>query len=342
MAVLAPISGLPRFKNGVLLPAPVAYFYEAGTTTPRTVYQEPSGAAHTQPVAVQGDGNFPAIYVTGTTSYKIRILETDGGSVLAEYDELQAEVAVSSGGGGGTTITTGFEMPAYDTGARAGWVRENGRTIGSGASGATERANDDCEDLFLHLWTVDPNLAVSGGRGATAAADWAANKTIALPDMRGRTFVGLDTMGNVAASRLVGATFSFGDASTLGSYGGVAAQALITANLPSHNHGINDPGHFHGVSDPTHTHVLTDPGHAHNYTDNYFTTGSGAAGGTAAGNAVAAVTTATAVTGITIAANGTGIGIITSVTGISTQNAGSGTAFNLMQPFSLRCIYIKL
>lgn len=88
-------------------------------------------------------------------------------------------------------------------GTRTGWVRDNGRTIGSATSGATERANADASALFTYLWTNFSNTicAVSGGRGANAAADYATSKTIALPDKRGYVPGGLDDMGNSAAGR---------------------------------------------------------------------------------------------------------------------------------------------
>jgi microcystin-dependent protein len=240
MAVLAPISGMPQFRNGKLVADAVAYFYDAGTTTDRTVYEASSGGEHTQPVEVTGAGNFPAIYIQGSNSYKIRIEDGDG-ALIIEYDELQGEVStVDDGGGGGTTIPTGAEMFMYTTGIVSGWVRENGRTIGSASSGATERANADTEALFLHLWAVDANLAVSGGRGGTAAGDWAANKTIALPSARGRGLVGLDDMGNTAAGALTGGTFTFGDAITLGAYGGAPTHTLTEAQLAVHNHDMTN------------------------------------------------------------------------------------------------------
>jgi microcystin-dependent protein len=237
MAVLAPISGQPQFRNGKLVTGAVAYFYDAGTTTDRTVYEAASGSEHTQPVEVTGSGNFPAIYIQGSGAYKIRVEDGDGGLII-EYDELQGEVSASEseGGGSGTTIPTGAEMPMYTTGVVDGWVRENGRTIGSATSGATERANADTEALFLHLWAADANLAVAGGRSGSAATDWAANKTIALPSARGRVLVGLDDMGNSAAGALTGGTFTFGDAITLGAYGGAPTHTLITPEIPAHTH----------------------------------------------------------------------------------------------------------
>jgi microcystin-dependent protein len=236
MAVLAPISGMPQFRNGKLVTGAVAYFYDAGTTTDRTVYEAASGSEHTQPVEVTGSGNFPAIYIQGSSAYKIRVEDGDGGLII-EYDDLQGEItAAEVEGSTGTTIPTGFEMAAYTTGVVSGWVRENGRTIGSATSGATERANADAEDLFLHLWGADTNLAVSGGRGGSASADWSANKTIALPSARGRVLAGLDDMGNTAAGALTGGTFTFGDAITLGAYGGAPTHTLLTAEMPSHTH----------------------------------------------------------------------------------------------------------
>ena len=90
----------------------------------------------------------------------------------------------------------------------AGRVRANGNSIGNAVSGASELASPVCQSLFQWLWNGDPTLAVSGGRGATALADWNANKTIALPDFRGRTPFGIDGMGASASGRLANATLA--------------------------------------------------------------------------------------------------------------------------------------
>lgn len=77
--------------------------------------------------------------------------------------------------------------------APTGWVLANGGTIGSSSSNA-DLASADAEALFTVLWGngwTDALLPVltSGGsastRGASAAADWAANKRMTLPDLRG-------------------------------------------------------------------------------------------------------------------------------------------------------------
>jgi microcystin-dependent protein len=122
------------------------------------------------------------------------------------------------------------------------WLRCDGRTIGSAASSATARANADMEALFTHLWTeftdselpIYTNGGASSSRGASAAADWAANKRMSLPDMRGRALVGMDDpTGSDAADRVTGAW-----ADAMGGSAGAETHTLVTAELPSHNHSI--------------------------------------------------------------------------------------------------------
>lgn len=199
----------------------------------------------------------------------------------------------------------GSEIGYHGVVAPAGFVLASGRTIGDALSGATERANADCQNLFTVLW-ANNSLTVSGGRGASAALDWAANKTITLPDKRGRCGVGRDDMGGTAANRVtVAATF---DGTVLGQAGGEQTHTLSTAELAVHGHtvSITDPGHSHTYSHLTAgTGVLTQAG-----TDSQFTTDS----------------TSSDFTGITAVAN----------------NSGSGNAHNNMQPSLIQNFLIKL
>jgi hypothetical protein len=123
----------------------------------------------------------------------------------------------------------------------AGYVWANGQTIGSATSGATGRANADTVNLFTALWNASTNteLPVSSGRGASAAADFAANKTITLPDKTGRTSIGRDTMGGAAATNRVTNGISGLDASVFAKAGG-------NQNSQQHAHNTTDPGHAHG------------------------------------------------------------------------------------------------
>lgn len=84
--------------------------------------------------------------------------------------------------------STGDTKITLKTVADAGWVMFNDGNIGDASSGATTRANADTSALFALLWnnTANADCAVSTGRGVSAAADFAAHKTIALPKVLGR------------------------------------------------------------------------------------------------------------------------------------------------------------
>lgn len=128
-------------------------------------------------------------------------------------------------------IPTGTVTSYVGSSAPTGWVMLSGRTIGNGSSGGTERANADTETLFTLLWNsmADAQAPVSTGRGASAAADFAANKTITLPDARGRGIFGKDDMGGTAANRVTNAISGI-TATTLGISGG-------DQRMTAHTHG---------------------------------------------------------------------------------------------------------
>jgi hypothetical protein len=216
----------------------------AGTTsTPQDSFKDSAlTIKHPNPILCNAAGRLPQFFLADG-SIKVRLTDSRGvnqdlpGATASGLDGILV-VGPSGGGGGGSTvdpttiIATGDYKLRHGTGTLTGFVRANGRTIGSATSGATERANADCEALFEYLWDTDPNLTVSTGRGASSAADWAANKTIVVPDWRGRVPAGMDDMGNSAAGRLT-ATY-FGTAATvLGAAGGAESHTLALANLPT-------------------------------------------------------------------------------------------------------------
>jgi microcystin-dependent protein len=213
-----------------------------------------------------------------------------------------------------SSFFTGFELGYWGATAPAGWVLASGRTIGSAASGAAERANADTAALFALLWGSTTNTALpiqdaagsASTRGASAAADFAANKRLPLPDLRGRLGIGLDNMGGTAAGRMTAAGLGF-DAIAAGSSGGVQSVALTTAQMPAHNHAVTDPGHTHG--------------HNANVSGTQGSSGTG-------GSAIFALYGAASISA--------------AFTGISIQNNGSGGVHSNVQPSIARNVIIKL
>jgi hypothetical protein len=212
------------------------YLIQAGTvSTPQNGYQDSAlTLPWPNPIILDASGRLPQFFLADG-SIKIRLTDVNGVEKLVA-DGLIVTGASSGGGGGSpvdatTVLATGDLKPRYGTGTLTGFVRGNGRTIGSATSGSSERANADTQALFEYLWNADANLVVSTGRGATSIADWSANKTIALPDFRGRALAFMDDMGSSAAGRLT-ATY-FGTAATvLGAAGGSESKVVVTANLP--------------------------------------------------------------------------------------------------------------
>lgn len=223
-------------QYGVPLSGCQLFIIQAGTTsTPQQPYADTAlSRTMPNPMICDSSGRLPQFFLADG-QIKIRLLDKLGNPQVV-LDNILV-IGPTSGGGSGATIdpttiaATGDLKQAYGTQVLTGWVRFNGRTIGSATSGATERANADTQALFLYLWAADANLTVSGGRGASAAADWAANKTITLPDGRERALAGLGDMGNADAARLTSANFGCSPI-VLGCAGGTETRTLVALNLP--------------------------------------------------------------------------------------------------------------
>lgn len=169
------------------------------------------------------------------------------GSVLTSTKMTQNQdnfLAIAEGASGAPKIqaaafdgsiglySTGDVKLTFKTTADTGWVMMNDGSIGNASSGATTRANADTEALFTLLWNNVSNTwaPVSTGRGASAAADFAANKTLTLPR----------TLGRALAVSGAGASLT---SRGLGEYLGAETHTLTDAEINPHVHtqrtGIN-------------------------------------------------------------------------------------------------------
>jgi hypothetical protein len=227
-------------RYGKPLAGGLLYTIQAGTTsTPQNAYQDSDlTIALPNPIQLDAAGRLPQFFLANGT-IKVRLVDKDG-VVQLTADNLLVIGPSSGGGGGGGTVDattifqTGDVLWLDVSGTRDGWVRDNGRSVGSASSGATERASADCEALFGYLWQKFPDTIcpVAGGRGASSSADWGANKTIQLPDKRLYIPGGLADMGNTAASLSGNVPIISGDSTTAGSKIGGETNTLVTGNLP--------------------------------------------------------------------------------------------------------------
>jgi hypothetical protein len=131
---------------------------------------------------------------------------------------------------------TGAVVLSIDDAVPPGWLLMDDTTIGDASSGATHAHATLYQALYILLWTKVSNTyaPVSLGRGLTAAADYAAHKTITLTKAAGRA-LGVAGAGAGLTARTVGQTF------------GEEGHALTGSENGPHNHPVflNDPGHFH-------------------------------------------------------------------------------------------------
>lgn len=178
------------------------------------------------------------------------VITTEGDVIVGSSSGAEERLALGAEGqslvSNGTTVVWANNFEIGDTveslrTSKTGWHLLFGQTIGSASSGA-DSAIAGNESLFTILWTsladAQSPMLDSGGsassRGASAAADWSANKRMTLPDARGRTSRGKDNMGGVSADVNTNAQ---GD--LLGGIEGAETHTLTEAELASHAHDLN-------------------------------------------------------------------------------------------------------
>lgn len=112
----------------------------------------------------------------------------------------------------GAQWSTGDIKTTFSSVVPSGWLAITNSTIGNATSGSTYTGND-YYNLYVVLW----NFAVSGDmlsssgtattKGASAEADWAANKRIYLPDIPSRSIVSTGSSRSGLTNRLLGAKY---------------------------------------------------------------------------------------------------------------------------------------
>lgn len=140
-------------------------------------------------------------------------------------------------------FTTGDAKLTFKTVADPGWILVDDGSIGSADSGATTRANADTEALFTLFWNnmsetwcpVQDSDGNPVARGASAAADFAANRRLLIPRSLGRA-IAIAGAGAGLTPR------------ALGEYLGEEMHELTGAETGPHVHTMQSAG--------THTHNL--------------------------------------------------------------------------------------
>jgi hypothetical protein len=124
-------------------------------------------------------------------------------------------------------FSTGDVKWTWKTTADTGWIMVNDGTIGDASSAGSTRANADTSALYTLIWNnfANAEAAVSTGRGANAAADFAAHKTIALPKALGRA-IAVSGAGSGLTSRVIGKTV------------GEESHTQTTGELVAHTHPV--------------------------------------------------------------------------------------------------------
>lgn len=161
-------------------------------------------------------GASPTLAINGLGAYPLRKFVSGFWQALAAGDIVVNQVVRvrynsatpsfdmvgQAGGYVGSSVPTGVTMGfrGLISQVPAGWVAERGNSIGDASSGATERANADCQALFTLLWAnSNYQLQNASGtnisRGASAAADWAAHCRMVLSSPSGTFRTASNTAG---------------------------------------------------------------------------------------------------------------------------------------------------
>src|SRR5215471_1564605 len=198
-----------RYADDLRASGAKAYFFAGGTTTALVVYRDAGeGSAFPIPVVADANGRWPDVFVPySTVGFDVQVTSADDVQLtftqrIPNPNPVDVSVTVPTD----KQMNTGMIVADFvaSGGVRSGYVRLNGKTIGTAASGATERGNGtnnivgdpgfgDTWNLYTYLYTNVPSLQLFNSSGSpigrtNATADFNGNNALALPDMRGANF----------------------------------------------------------------------------------------------------------------------------------------------------------
>jgi hypothetical protein len=174
---------------------------------------------------------------SGTTLTRARTLRSTGSGNNTPISASSSAIVLISAAAE-DLHHTGDLMLTLATSAPDGWVMMNDGTVGSGASSASTRNNDDTYDLFAILYSyadADCPILTSAGSATTRAAQtnlataWSNNCRITLPLALGRAFA-ISGAGSGLTSRVLGHAV------------GEETHLLTTGEMPAHTHSFEADG----------------------------------------------------------------------------------------------------
>jgi len=169
------------------------------------------------------------------------------GAELIEYDVIDSTV---------NSPRTGDVRTSLNNFAPFGWVPMNDGTIGNVGSTATTRNKIDTFPLFNLLWNSVSNTyaPVLPSRGASAIADFVANKTIAITKALGRVMAGTEQVQTIE-------TFTAASGSDVLTLSGVntnifKASAVRVFNLTNQTAGLIESQVYFATPDPVFNNLI--------------------------------------------------------------------------------------
>lgn len=189
---------------------------------PDTTFVKPTDWNNEHSLTVSTKSVLGALAAGDVTELPLETAATGDDGTLWTKAQIQAAIATAFSG---IDIPVTGDLMASLAAAKPNWLLLNGQTIGNVGSPAVF-ANASAQNLFNLLWAINGGTwPVVPSRGASAAADWGAGHTIAVPDARGCSVSMLDLGAGINALLV-----------NLGVKVGSATKSLDITNIPSHTH----------------------------------------------------------------------------------------------------------